>query len=280
MVQARRTLLRTARQLGFHQVFDGEGSDELFDIGWSAIDLVRETGWRGAIRTLASSGQRRRSVRDLLASGRLGIGSRLWLSQQASHLAHRHPWLRREFWRSDAFCSAWDETRSYWQRDGIRARLPEIVGANSRNWRTLSLLAEAEGVEEQSPFWDRCLVELAGSLSARAAIDPRHRKPLIRRLARERAPNLDGGRAKQDPLHDWLAELVVHDDAYFRRTLERIKQSDVLTAWIDDDTLPAIVRRARERNDRARTSDLVQLFALVEWVDLTTRSVGQRPLET
>jgi asparagine synthase (glutamine-hydrolysing) len=272
--QARLTLLRTACDAGFEQVFDGEGSDELFDIAWRHADLLRQAAWKPALELLARRAERRRLISDLLASGNFGISSRLWLERQRRACQQRRPWLARSFWEGKAFDVAWQDTVSSWSASCVRQRLADIVSAHARHWRTQSQLRTVAGVEGQSPFLDRRVIELAGSLPARIAMEVGHRKPLIRRLARDRLPSLDVWRPKREPLDDWLVNQIASDDAYLRVAIDRIKENDLLNDWIDTMALATASRWCREMPGSKHASSIVQLFGFVEW----THAVRQRCL--
>jgi asparagine synthetase B (glutamine-hydrolysing) len=210
--RARALLLRTARELGFNQVFDGEGSDEIFDIAF-------------------------------------------------------RPWLRPLFWRDNSFLSSFEESVSFVRTRKIGVRLRDVIAAGARHWRVLRDLRDAAQIQGESPFWDRTVVELSGSLLACVALDSSHSKPLVRRLIHESGPFGGAWRTKQDPLHAWLLARMLADGEYVRATIDRVKRSSRLSEWVDTEGIASAVVRAMQEPVRGQPAALVQLFAFVEWID-------------
>jgi hypothetical protein len=125
----------------------------------------------------------------------------------------------------------------------------------------------AAGVGGASPFWDRGVVEFAGSLSACEAMDPHHSKPIVRRLAQFEFGLADAWRPKHDALHEWLLRRAVANHYLVQNTLDRIGQSDRLSAWIDRIALNAAIKAAREGPRIDVAMALLDLFAFTEWAE-------------
>ncbi len=265
--RARAMLLRTAREMGHDDVFDGEGSDELFDIAWRPVDLARQASWGPLVRGLVLPGSRRRLADDLFWSAASGLsGFRDW---HIGRLARRLPWLRRAFWRETFLRAAWQEATTYLARRSAADRLADVLGAHARYWRAQELLRDSAGIAGQSPFLDRAIVEFVGSLPARDALHRVHRKPLVRALAEERVRGLNAWCPKREPLNDWLVGQVSSDPACMSIAVERIRRSSLLSEWVDPGALEATALRPSHH-----AADIVQLFAFVEWADSVERRFG------
>ena len=262
----RMALLHAMRDVGFRHVFDGEGGDEVFDIVWGPADPLREGSIGAAIVALASHASRRRVIRDLVFGSR-GPASDFFLQRLKQRVRAQRPWLRATFWESSAFTAAWSELAALGRLVSARARLPEILGAYGRYWRVQELAREAIGVEASSQFLDCEVVEFVGSVRASIAVDPLHRKVLLRRLAAQRVSTATAYRPKNEPLSDWLiARWVSHDDNV-TRTVSRIKKSSLLGEFVDARLVFAAVDQARRiPGPNWLASSLVELGALVEWV--------------
>ncbi len=168
-------LLRSVRGAGFRRMFDGEGGDELFDIAWRPGDLIREGAVGRVLSALRSRTASKRLLRDFIA-GAHGPAATLLLDRMKERARARRPWLRPWFWNGPSFTSAWDETIAHGRMRRARERMPEILGAHSRYWRTQELARITVGVVGSSPLLDRRIVELVGSVHARIALDLRHRQ--------------------------------------------------------------------------------------------------------
>ncbi|MGH7271441.1 MAG: asparagine synthase-related protein, partial [Polyangiaceae bacterium] len=173
-------ILRAARGLGFERIFDGEGGDELFDLAWRPADMAREFALAPVLSALRHRGAARRMARDLVMGGSLGPLSDVWLRRVKRQVRERRSWLLPDFWRSPELGDAWRESRSFGVLRSARERLPEILGAHASHWRNQSLARRSAGLDGASPLLDRSVVELVGSLPAHLAMDPLHRKALLR----------------------------------------------------------------------------------------------------
>ncbi len=259
-------LLRAVRDAGCRRMFDGEGGDELFDIAWRPGDLVREAAIGQVLSALRSRASRRRLLRDFVASSR-SLAGNLLLERVKKGLRVRRPWLRSSFWESVSFASAWSEAAAFARLPSARDRMPEILGAHARYWRVQELARISAGVENSSPFLDRRVVELVGSVHASVAMDLRHGKALLRRLAAQRVPPEIAWRPKNEPLSDWLIDRWFSQDANVHRMIGQIKSSDVLAEHVDSAAVLAAVDQAR-RVGRPNwlSSAIVALGALAQWV--------------
>lgn len=259
-------LLRGVRAAGFHRMFDGEGGDELFDIAWRPGDLVREGALRRLLPALRSRARAKRLLRDFIAGAR-GPAALILLERMRERARTRRPWLRPKFWSGPSFASAWDEAIAFGRTQRASERMPEILGAHGRYWRTQELARIAVGVRGSSPLLDRRIVELVGSVHACVAVDLRHSKALLRGLASQRLPASIARRPKQEPLSDWLIERWVAQDANVIRMIAQIKDSAILSEHIDSAAVLAAVDQARRiATPNWLSLSLVELNAIVGWV--------------
>jgi asparagine synthase (glutamine-hydrolysing) len=262
----RAALLRAARDLGFRRVFNGEGGDEIFDMAWRPGDLIRQVAVGRVFSALGSRLLARRILRDFIAGGR-GPVSALLRERARKRVRARRPWLRASFWESPSLASAWQEAVSFGRGRSARERLPEILGAHGRYWRTQELVRLSSGVEGSSPLLRQSIVELAGSFSAEAAIDLRHGKVVLRRLAAQRVPAALAWRPKNEPLSDWLITRWVANETHARRLVSQIKDSRFLSHLVDTATLVQSIDAARDLPEgHWLASSIVELAAVVEWV--------------
>jgi asparagine synthase (glutamine-hydrolysing) len=262
----RTALLRAAKELGFQRVFNGEGGDEVFDMAWRPGDLIREAALDRVVFTLGSGAMARRTLRDFVAGGR-GPLSEIVLDRARKRFRAQRPWLRAAFWESSAFDAAWQETMTFARLRNVRERLPAILGVHGRYWRSQELARLWIGVEGRSPMLRQAVVELVGSMSARTAMDLRHGKALLRRLAAERLPAAVAWRAKDEPLSDWLVARWTMNESHAVRAVSQIRGSRILAPLIDVGAVLATLDAARKLRGRHwLASSLVELAALTEWV--------------
>jgi hypothetical protein len=205
-------------------------------------------------------------ARDAIATGSHPAASFL-LARARARIVSARPWLRPDFWSSAAFASAWEDAASFAAMPHARDRLPEILGAHGRYARAQDLVRLACGVEGVSPLLDQNVVELAGSLEARVAVDLRHGKGLLWRLAAERLPAPVAWRPKSEPLHDWLVDRWIADPTHAARTVSRIQGSRALAAPVEVAIVVAAFDRARRPGaPRSLACALVELAAVSEWI--------------
>jgi hypothetical protein len=257
-------LLRAVRDAGFARVYDGEGGDELFDILWRPGDMVRDGALLPMVMGLAAQGRRRALVRDLIWMAG-GSFSNVLLERTLRRVRASRPWLRPGFWSGDPFREALDETVSFARLPTARHRMPELLGAFGRYWRVQELARLSARVQGTSPLVSREVVELVGSLRPRVAIDLRHRKVLLRRLAALRVPASLAWRPKSEPLADWLAQEWVADERNVSTALAHIKRSPLLDEAVDAQAFAASAAEATRR-PAAHANAVIELAALAEWV--------------
>ncbi len=266
MQPGRVVLLRAIREAGFATVFDGEGADELFDILWRPGDIARDMAVIPLVAGLARRGRRRAFVHDLLwaSTGPLFaiLSDRILRDLRASR-----PWMRATFWLSLPFEEAWEEAVALSRARSARERLPEVLGGHARYWRVQELARQSAGVRGVSPFLERSVVELVGSLRPRVAVDLRHRKVLLRRLAAERVPPPVAWRPKKEPLSDWLLQRWVAGGENVARTVDQIKRSRLLAEHADAQVFAAsAMQAARMLRPTELGAAIVQFAAVADWV--------------
>jgi asparagine synthetase B (glutamine-hydrolysing) len=262
-------LLRAVRDAGFAQLYDGEGGDELFDIAWRPGDMLRDRALIPLIAGLAVSGSRRTFLRDLAWMAGRPL-SNVLLDRTVRRLRARRPWLRSSFWSADPFREALQEAVSFVHAPTARHRLPEVLGAFGRYWRVQERARLSVGVEGRSPLLSREVVELVGSTRPRAAIDLRHRKVLLRRLAAERVPAHVAWAPKREPLADWLVAQWIAREKNVSRAIAHIKSSPLLDAAVDARAFAASAEEAARRPG-ALASAVVEFAALAEWTTAIER---------
>ena len=263
---ARVDLLRAAKEHGFDRVFDGEGGDEIFDLAWRLGDLLRETAVASIASGVTSIAIARHTARDFALTCP-GPVSHLLLARARRRLARRRPWLRASFWASSSFALAWEETCCNTRLRDARLRLPAILATHGRYWRAQELVRRSLGIEGSSPFLHQAVVELVGSLHATVALNPRHAKSFLRRLAEQRVSHSLAWRPKCEPLNAWLVERYVSDDANVARAFRAIRNSRQLHELVDLPVLATTVHAARQQPQRgALASHLVDFFFFVDWL--------------
>jgi asparagine synthetase B (glutamine-hydrolysing) len=267
MQPARAALLRAVSDAGFDRILDGEGGDELFDLAWRLGDIADERVSLATARVLLRHPSRGRFLRDLLARGAMGCISSAWLRRQRVHIAARRPWLTSSFWNGHAFGAAWEEALDFAAKRHARDRLAQVLEGHARYRAALAVIRENLDIEGASPLLDRNVVEYVGALPARLAVDPQHRKALLRRVAATRLPAAVAWRPKQEPLYEWLATRAVCDESRVDRITRAVATSALLRENIDPLAVRAAVDAVR-RSPEGTTSMTValdQLFWFVEW---------------
>jgi asparagine synthase (glutamine-hydrolysing) len=263
-------LYRAARAAGFRRVLDGEGGDELFDVAWWSIDLLRERAIGAALDRVARRRTRSR-ILDEFALGHSGaLVAPVWKGR-AERIAttgrRRRPWLREAFWQGAEFAEATTEASSYRKLRAARDRLPAIVGTHGRYWRAQDLSRARAGLEGASPYMNRDVIEFVGSLGADMVIDRRHTKGLLRHLAARLLPPALALRSKQEPLHEWLTAKVVSSEAHLATALRCIGESGPLREFVDPAALVAAHAQARrERMSPPELQPLVEFITLTHWM--------------
>ena len=261
----RAALLRAVREAGFACVFDGEGGDELFDILWRPGDILRDKAVMPLFSGLAWRGRRRALAYDILWMVG-GPASRLLISGAIRRLRASRPWLRAGLWDSEGFVQAAEDAISFGQAASARDRLQEVLGGHGRYWRVQELTRHAADVRGISPLLSRHVIEFVGSLRPRIAIDLRHRKVLLRRLAAERLPAKLAWYPKREPLSDWLIGRWIGQDANIARTIAQIKGSALLREQVDVHAFAASAARAVRLGVGPPVATVVEFAALVEWI--------------
>jgi asparagine synthetase B (glutamine-hydrolysing) len=263
MEPARRRVFEAARDLGFDCVLDGEGGDEVFDLGWTLGDLKRQHAWRSLAHALLFRDSRARLARSLLFDGTFGFFSHEALDRLRKGLPDRLPWLTSRFWASDAFAAAWEEAIDLARVWRPAERMRDVLGFFGRHWRGQELLRQVAGIAGASPLLDRSIVEYVGLLPASLVVDARHSKVLLRRVAALRAPAQITFRPKREPLYERLVRHACSDPAILARARGAVASSALLSEYVD-------VSRAME----IRLPNLAfgyqesvsALYAIVEWV--------------
>jgi asparagine synthase (glutamine-hydrolysing) len=262
---ARRVLYHAARAHGFARIIDGEGGDELFEIGWLVGDLLRVGAFSSVAKALARPMGRRRALRDLALGGLLGPISAARLARARASFREHRPWVRAELWNSAAFARAWDDAIVQGRHPRVVQRLPVILGTYGRSWRAARLERVSAGIEACSPFLAPEVVSFVRSLHPSVAMDVRHDKWLLRSLAARRLPPAIAWRPKNEPLNDWLIGRALRSDSTLERIVGHVRANAALRDRVDPDAMIAAVQTWRAEAS-PRGADLVELFSIVEWV--------------
>lgn len=275
MQPSRIALLRAAHEMGLHQVFDGEGGDELFDLPWWPVDFVREQALPGIVSALTMRHSARRLIRDVIVSASLWPASTILLDRTKRRLGRSRPWLNESFWRSQSFAAAWDELLAYGRLRRASDRIGLILGVHGRYRRAQEQVRRQYGIAGASPLVDRNVVELVAPMPAGVGMHPHHDKVLLRCLAERRGPPEIAWTPKQEPLHDWLVQRCLALQANVDRAVMNIRTSPRLKALVDpQEVVNAAALARRQQANTSLAYALVQLFAFAEWFATVERRYG------